>query len=150
MSLFNIWQVSLFWCRSNIFYSSSEHSYNNKEMSLSTLDTHPCCTLWHKAPELHGQHPQERDHKLTKYQHSCSEEQMEWKPSWHCTCVSFVNMTYQPLSWSCAVGIKWKILASYWTQTFITDMTAPIKLGPKHKNKETTGKGWEADQFSES
>ena len=29
-------------------------------------------------------------------------------------------------------------------------MTAPIKLDPKHKNKETTGKGWSVDQFSES
>ena len=29
-------------------------------------------------------------------------------------------------------------------------MTAPIKLGPKHKNKDSIGKGWSADQFSES
>ena len=35
-------------------------------------------------------------------------------------------------------------------QTFIADMTAPIKLGPEHKNKDITGKGWSADQFSES
>ena len=25
---------------------------------------------------------------------------------------------------------------------FGIDMTAPIKLGPKHKNKDATGKGW--------
>ena len=34
--------------------------------------------------------------------------------------------------------------------TFITDMTASIKLGPKDKNKDTTGNGWWADHFSES
>ena len=28
--------------------------------------------------------------------------------------------------------------------------TAPKKFGPKHKNKDTIGKGWSADQFSES
>ena len=33
--------------------------------------------------------------------------------------------------------------------TFITDMTAPTKLGFKQKNKDTTGKGWYVDQFSE-
>ena len=30
------------------------------------------------------------------------------------------------------------------------DMAAPVKLGPKHKNMDTTGKGWKADQLSES
>ena len=34
--------------------------------------------------------------------------------------------------------------------TFITDMTAPTKLGHKHKNKDTNSKGWSVDQFSES
>ena len=34
--------------------------------------------------------------------------------------------------------------------TFISDFTAPIKLGPKHKNKDSNGKGWSPDQFSES
>ena len=33
---------------------------------------------------------------------------------------------------------------------FIRDMTAPVKLGLKHKSKDTTGKDWQADQLSES
>ena len=28
-------------------------------------------------------------------------------------------------------------------------MTAPIKLGLKHKSRDTTGKGWSADEFSD-
>ena len=53
---------------------------------------------------------------------------------------SFTKFEENPWSGNCAIA---QVLS-------LEFLTAPIKLGPKQKNEDTTGKGWLADQFSES